>query len=355
MRCRGPRKNFGFGSCDASMTDSAPSAPPPVPSKPARFAVSKRVFRLLGPILLIVLIVRLPHRDRILHDISHVAWLPLLGAMALNFLTIHLKVVRWDALLRTRGIRYPLRRLWTAFSASLYLGLFTPGRLGDVLRIHYLRRDSQVPYAEGLATVVMDRICDLYVLSVFAALGIVRFHSVIVGDIAYLAWSSLAASILAPLLVLVPGVAERAMRTISSRFGISRDTKDITLFLDSLRTQARASWGRILLLTIAAFLASSAQGWLVARAMGIHLDYDVVICLLALATLAGLLPITMSGIGLREALFLLIFPFLGYAAEQGVTFGLLVFVVIYIALGLIGFVSWQLSPPSSRPSVSSTP
>ena len=45
--------------------------------------------------------------------------LSLIGvAVLINFANIHLKVLRWRALLAARGIHYPLGRAWGAFLSS---------------------------------------------------------------------------------------------------------------------------------------------------------------------------------------------------------------------------------------------
>ena len=60
---------------------------------------------------------------------------------------------------------------------------------------------------------------------------------------------------------------------------------------------------------------------------------------------AGLAFLFLRG-ELNEELFLaLVFPALGLLAEEGVVFGLLVFVCNYLAVVLAGFVAWQVSPP----------
>ena len=55
----------------------------------------------------------------------------------------------------------------------------------------------------------------------------------------------------------------------------------------------------------------------------------------------------MPGVGVRELFFALAFPMLGFTPAEGVTFGLLVFFVIYLVIVAIGFVSWQIAPPPS--------
>jgi uncharacterized protein (TIRG00374 family) len=312
-------------------------------------AISQRtvriLLRLVGPVVLAVVILRLHDkaavgRALVSADLGLVAL-----AVALNLVNVHLKVVRWRVFLRTRGIDYPVRRAWGAFLSSLYVGMLTPGRVGDVLRVQYLRADNDVPYAEGLASVVIDRLCDLYVLAAFVAFGVARYGAALAGDLAVFTWSTVALIVVAPLALLVPGVAERATRLVSARFAKRDPSGSFTLFLAALR----ANVGKRLLvtipLTVAAFVVSYLQGYLLARALHLDLGFVDATCLLAIANLLGLLPISISGMGVRELFFAKVFPLLGLAAASGVTFGLLVFGVIYLGLAAFGFVSWQFAPP----------
>lgn len=274
--------------------------------------------------------------------------LSLIGvAVLINFANIHLKVLRWRALLAARGIHYPLGRAWGAFLSSLYVGMLTPGRVGDVLRIQYLRHDEDTPYAEGLASVVMDRLCDLYVLGFMVAAAIARFSSVVVGDLATIAWLGVGAVVVAPIVLLVPGLAEKTMGVIYSR--VAKDSSGLDRFLAALRGYLGRGLIAAVPLSVLAILLTFVQGWLIARSVGLDLSYVDVAALLAIGNLLGLLPVSISGVGVREAFYAVIFPSLGFSASDGVGFGLLVFVVIYVGLTLKGFVSWQIAPPPTQP------
>jgi hypothetical protein len=47
-----------------------------------------------------------------------------------------------------------------------------------------VKNDIGVPYTEGLATTLMDRFCDLYVLAAVVTLGAVHFASALSADLA---------------------------------------------------------------------------------------------------------------------------------------------------------------------------
>jgi hypothetical protein len=303
------------------------------------------ILRLVGPVLLVVVLARMDDPGALLASVARADALPLLAALALNLAALHLKVERWRVLLQSRGFRYPLRRAYVAFLASLYLGMVTPGRVGDVVRVQYARHDLDMPYADGLAVSVMDRLCDMYVLLAFVAVGIAHFASVFTGELAYFTWGGVAVIALAPLALLVPGFADKTLAWIYRRVARRQDPLGLERFLVALRAQLRVAILLAAPITVACFLINYTQGWLAARAMHIDIGFFDVMCLLAVTSLLSLLPLSVAGIGVREAFLWLVFPALGLLAEQGVAFGVMVLLVIYVALALAGFVAWQLSPP----------
>lgn len=304
------------------------------------------LLRLLGPVLLVVVIARIDDRKAVADMFGSALGWELGAAIALNLAAIHVKALRWNLLLRARGISFPMGRTWSSFLASSYVGMLTPGRVGDVLRIEYLRHDKGTPYAEGLASVVMDRLCDLYVLAAFVGLAIVRFRSIFAGQLAYLTWITMGLTVLGPLLFLIPGLAERVAARVYSRLvkGPGAET-GFAVFLGALRGMIGRVMVAAIPLTVLGFFINFAQGWLLARALGMNIPVYDIGCLLAIASLLGLLPISVSGLGVRELLYSLVFPLLGYTAANGVGFGLLVFAVLYLFVVLLGFIGWQIAPP----------
>jgi uncharacterized membrane protein YbhN (UPF0104 family) len=294
--------------------------------------------------LLLVVLYQLGDPRALLRLFSSAAALPLALALLLNAPVIHLKVMRTQLLCELRGLRYGLRAGYRAMLPSLYLGMVTPGRVGDVLRVQYMRQDLGISRAEGLAIIVMDRFCDLYVLLGFVAAGVAHFATVLTGSLGAVTWLGVALTALAPLLFLVKGPIDMLVRAAQRRFDfLAGDGGD--RFLAALRAQLRPKLLLALPNTVLAFMINYVQGWLVARAMGIRLDYTDVIFIMAIASLLSLLPISMSGLGVRELFVSLVFPALHYGKDQGVAFSLLLFVVIYVSCSVTGLIAWQVAPP----------
>lgn len=308
-------------------------------------SVLKLAIRLIGPALLVVVLYRLQDAHLVLARLDRRDILPISAAMLLNALNYYFKVLRWDVLLHARGHRYSRLRAWTSFLSSGYLGLLTPGRVGDLLRIQYLRHDLQLPYADGLALLTVDRLCDLYVLLAFTALGIACFGAAITGHLALVLWLVVAITALAPLLLLLPRLLRRAAAFVYRKLPGDPDLAGFDRFLAGLRHQRPHHLLQAIFWTVLAFAINYGQGYLLAGALGLDLALLDIIGLLAVSSLLGLLPISISGLGVRELCFALAFPLLGHSPEAGVIYGLGVFFTIYVAAVLMGLVSWQLAPP----------
>jgi uncharacterized protein (TIRG00374 family) len=294
--------------------------------------------------MLVLLVVRLPEPARLWRDVLAADPLLLSAALLANGLAILLKVQRWQIMLRARGHRYASKDAWLAFCASLYLGMVTPGRVGDALRVQYLRHDLGVRYAEGIASVVMDRLCDLHVLAALVTLALFGYGHALGASLASLSWAVVAVTLLCPLVLLVPGVSERLFSRVYRRFAGTGDD-GLSHFLGALRAQLGRPLLQTVPLTVVCFLVTFVQGFLVARALHIPLSYVDVMYLLSVASLLGLLPVSVSGLGVRELFFSLVFPSLGHTQAEAVSYGLLVFFVVYVASAVVGAVAWQVRPP----------
>jgi glycosyltransferase 2 family protein len=311
--------------------------------EPGRRRLVASLIRLVGPVVLVVVIWR-AGLGELLAVVASADLTALAGAVALNGVALHLKVIRWRSLLRERGHDYPLSRSYLAVLSSLYLGMVTPGRVGDLLRVQYVRHEAAVPYRDGLATTVMDRFCDLYVLAGFAAGGIAYFASLLPGSVALAGWVTVAIALLSPLVFFVPGLAEGTFGRIHRRL-VPAHEEGLGPFLSALRGLLGPRLGYAVVLSVLAFATNYLQGWLIAGAIAAGIGFIEVVGLLAVTSLLGLMPISISGVGVRELFLALVFPALGSSSELGVAFGLLVFASMYLPLVLAGFIAWQLAPP----------
>lgn len=303
--------------------------------------------RLLGPLLIVWVMWRFADLGLLVDTFAQAAAWPLVAAVLLDAVVVHAKLWRWRYLLRSVDVPLSVGSAYRAYLPSLFLGLVTPGRVGDALRIQYLKRDHSVGYSDGLAVSIVDRLCDVYVLLAFVALGIVHLANVISAPLARTAWIAVVVVALAPAFLFVRGVAEPAAQWLYGRFADGESHEGLSVFFTALRRQLGPSLVVPVVLTVVAFVTNYVQAWLVTRALGIDLTFIDVAALLAISSLLSLLPISISGIGVRESFFALIFPAFGLVETLGIAFGLGVFGVIYVPALLAGFIAWVAWPPSN--------
>jgi hypothetical protein len=86
------------------------------------------------------------------------------------------------------------------------------------------------------------------------------------------------------------------------------------------------------------------QCYLLALALGLPLSYLQVSYTVAIGSLVTLLPISISGLGTREAAIIAYLATAGITGEQALGFSLLVFAAFYVAGGLFGAVAWLIKP-----------
>ncbi|MEZ4298541.1 MAG: lysylphosphatidylglycerol synthase transmembrane domain-containing protein [Polyangiaceae bacterium] len=299
------------------------------------------ILRLLGPLSLVWVIYRLDRPARVL-DLLGGARLWLVGlALLLNVVNVELKVERWRLLLRERGIEYDRVRARVAFLSSSYAGFITPGRVGDVLRAEYLRREKGVAWHEGVLSVVVDRVCDVAALGLCVALALVHLRDVVTQDIARLGWILVGLTAVGTLVFVV--LSLRKKPALGEGEATSLSIRSVLRKLSSYHPRALAL---PMVLTLVTFAVTFFQGWLMARAIGVSISFLDVSALLAAASFLSLLPISISGVGIREALFAVVFPQRGFSADAGVALGILVFGVIYGGVALLGLIAWMARPPT---------
>ena len=324
---------------------SVPPEPRTVVADARRRRLLRVGVRLIGPALLLLVLLLLQGLDAVFAALTWDDAGLLTVGIVLGVLAHPLKALRWRTLLAARGHRYALSRALLSLLSAGYVGHLTPGRVGDLLRLQYLRHDLGMPYPDGLALLMIDRCCDVYVPLTVAVFAACALTPVLTSDLVLVTWLGVLFMAAGPPLLFVPatarGAAALALRVApgwAAGEGFDR-------FFAGLRHQRPRHLAVAAVFTALALLLHYAQAYTVAIALDLQLSLVDVVFLLAISGVLGAVPITIAGLGVRELFFALAFPQLGSSAEAGVIFGLGVFLVVHVPATALGFVSWQITPP----------
>ncbi len=306
----------------------------------------KVAFRLIGLVILALILSRLD-LEATVETLAGVDWRILLLAVALSPFLFGLKAWRWQGLLRMQGIHYRWRDAFLAFVSGLFMGLITPGRVGEMAKALYLKQDQNVPVSEGLANVLMDRLFDLYAILLLGCAGLVWFRLLPDWALALVVVGT-GIALLMPIALLSERLASFGLGLIG-RLPVLKRTAGrlenaVKGFQQGLRPLLKPGLVRPLVLTLVSYAFFFGQAWLLALALDLEVGLVYLAVCLSIAGVITLLPISFSGLGTRDAILIALFAPLGLAAERAVAYSTLFFLTFYVGGGIIGAVAWQLKP-----------
>lgn len=248
------------------------------------------------------------------HTVSLVRPFELFLSVLFMGLTVLLGVLRWRMVLGVLGLELPLGRATAISFVAHFFNSFLLGSTGgDVLKAYYAARETHHKKPEAVATVFVDRLIGLLSMLLFAAIMMVP-NRALMGAHGRLA--ALAGVILVMLAVGLglAGLAFRGglSRTFpQARAWLRRLPKGVVLerSLDACRQFGRAPG--VLLGTMALSMVLNAvcvmQIWALARGMNLRLDPVALFVLVPVVICLAAIPITPSGLGVRENLYVWMF------------------------------------------------
>jgi len=286
--------------------------------------------------------------DHLLHANWWLAGLSIL----LVFPFILMKSSRWRAILQSYGISLTPWQAWRIYAIGLGAGQFTPGQAGDVLKAWYLK-GLGYPLSAALLSTLIDRLYDIAFLGIIALEGVLVFSQQF-GSQLPIVLLLLAGATAAVVALSLRPVRERLIGLVMQRLskgdsdpaagGPGGDHKpDISSVLaGGQRALFTAS-----LFTAFSFVISISRVWLCAAALGINLDVWQVIGVNSLTTVAALIPLSVGGLGTRDAVLVILLGLLGYATAEASVLAIALSTLILllnITNVVVGYVVWLRSP-----------
>lgn len=271
----------------------------------------------------------------------------LAAAAALYFLMYLVKAERWRYLLALEGIPLGLARSLSWYISSSLFGAFTPGRVGEAVRILGPAREGR-RYAESAACAAADKGFDLGLLAAllcgtsFASLlsfaesagllgcGLAGGAGLLAGWGAARVLARRAVALPGWLLRLAPGAWRESMREQPQRF------------FAAVGHCVGAGWWVGVGSTGLFWVLHVTCHFLILRALGGSLGLGYFVLCLTLSSIVEFVPITVSGAGTREYLLIHLFARAGLDGGLAVAFGLMSLVFTYLVSGVFLLAVWLL-------------
>lgn len=270
--------------------------------------------------------------DTFIEEISKTRLIWFLPSLPGVLVVLWIKAWRWYLLMRNQSIFFTQSKSFIAYLTSFFIGLLTPGRFGEIVKVYYVRSLPGAGLFRSFQTVIADRFYDLYFLFAY---GIVSYFLVFNDYPTTSLFSSIGAGLLGlPLLWLL------------LKFIQPKDpSKGLIKFLHgSLAMITGRRSVRTWFITIFAYLVYFAQSWLIVRSLDISIDFISLSAIMTLTSIVLLLPVTWAGMGTREFSLVMLMALFGVASDKAIAFSLLQFASSFLVGGLTGLALWFRLP-----------
>ena len=318
----------------------------------SRSAGWARTVVVLRVVATIALLAWLAGRFRV-GQLHALAWRPhalgwLAGALALTMLGVVLSALRWQRVLVALEVPARAGTLVRHYLAGLFVGNVLPSTIGgDVLRVSRLASTSgDAPRA--MASVVLERLTGWLVLPVLTLVGLVAnpgLRRIAPGPAgSALAFALVTVSLLAVILTLASSA--RFGSWLGGNQGWRRFLGSLHLGLERFRRAPGLAF-EVLTVGFAYQLVVVVAAFLAAKSLGLGIGWTALLAFFPVVAIVQVLPLTVSGLGTREAaLIFFLHPF-GVPDASAFALGLLLYAV-NLGVSLLGAPAFAIGSRHNR-------
>jgi uncharacterized protein (TIRG00374 family) len=257
---------------------------------------------------------------------------------------------KWQILLVPVRLDVPYLKVLAFYFTGMFFNLFLPTIVGgDAVKALLLARETGAP-ARATMSVFMERnvgLCALMIVAIGAAElapPVVLFGM----SLRLLTWVLAAGYAAANVVLMSPLVYRIADRVIAVTPLARLQHRAESLY--QAIAPYKSTPGRILASVCLSFVFQGiviAVVFLNARALALDVPLAAVAVFVPLVSLAGMVPVSVNGLGVREALYILLFGRIGVPVETAVSLALLYLAVTFLA-SLPGGVAYLMQPVRAR-------
>lgn len=298
----------------------------------------KKFLPLIGIVILIIIFINLD-LEKIKSAFLSINPIFVILSVSLLLPLMLIRTFIWQIILKEQKIKLTFYQSLKIYMIGFFYSSFTPGFLGHLMRVPYIKEKTNEPYGKLFVNIFIDttiRTISEFLMIFFGALIIFTslpeiFTIIIVlfttiGLILYYFIKKERGEKFFQGLVkyLIPKKFKGSSYKFVDTF--YHDFPKINILIIPL------------ILGIIVWILIFTQEYIIVYAMGVNIPYFYFLLLFPIANIAGYLPITIAGLGMREFTSIMIFSTLfGVAKEEILVFTLIGFVVTDVFQGFLGF------------------
>lgn len=286
----------------------------------------KLLFRFTGTLLLIFLIKNIDI-NTLVDNLYRINTIQFIILIILTILFLFIKGVRWIILTINFQEKIKYKDNFLLYYAGMFLGMVTPGKIGDLSKVYFLKTINNTSLSKGITITVYERLIDLLVMLS------ISFLFLIIYILDYSIFISISIFIV---LIILFILSFKKVLTILNNYVKSKFNQDLAV------PRSNQFLFKVVFLTLLAFITLMLQIFFIMDFLEIDISFFKAGGAMVSANFVSLLPITISGLGTRE--FSLLFFLSDYKKELIISSSILFFIINNLVNILICFFFWIFQP-----------
>lgn len=261
-------------------------------------------------------------------------------SLALTIPRLIIRNTAWQIIQKEQKITISFFQSLKIFLIGYFYGSITPGYVGQLMRVPYMKEKTGAPYGKLFVNSLMETIIhtlSLYGMMLIGALLVMG----VLPELLYISgiWVVLLAIVLFYFIKRERG--EKLFHLLIQYLIPKKLKTNLYRFVDTFYTDFPEIKKLLLPLILGIFtwIIIFSQEYIIVLALGIDIPYLYFLLLFPIANVVGFIPITFAGLGTRELTAIFLFSTLfGVGEEEVFVFTILGFVITDIFTGFIGFI-----------------
>ncbi|MBI3779691.1 MAG: flippase-like domain-containing protein [candidate division NC10 bacterium] len=262
------------------------------------------------------------------------------GSFLLYILAQILSSLRWQCLLRAEAINLSIWRLTLLYFEGMFFNLMLPTLIGgDIVRGYQVFRLTH-RHEASLASILVERLSGYVAMIMIACVALILAYPFLRDPV--VVWLTAASA--AGLIGIIAGLLSDQLQSLVFRLLNSVGLARFHETLHRLYEAIQRYWGhkRALLQAVGLSLVLQSLGiiifYLISRSLNLLVPLRYFFLFLPLISVVSMLPISVAGIGVREASSIYFFAKVGLDSASALSLSLLWFAVTALCSGLGGIV-----------------
>lgn len=271
------------------------------------------IFRFFVSAILLFFIFRFIEIDKVYKELINVNIFYIILSVLFLIFPLYFKVARWKNIIQIFKIHIGMTSVLSYTLISFAYAFITPGRVGEFVKVKFLADKTGIGYLKSFTTVVTEKIFDVLIMALLVFLGFSFLREI-------LPWSNYFIYLFIfylLILVLVFVYFDRVMLLVSSLFPKK--------YKESIRSFpiTRLVYAKLMLFSLFFWIALSVQAVFILKALGGSIPLLLMMGFVPLMAFSSMLPISIGGFGVREAVAIYLLSIAGIPIEKSAVFSLI--------------------------------